>query len=70
MKESILSQLSSGNPWKNKLHYYDTIGSTNDQAKAMAASGAPHGTVIIAGRQTAGRGRLGRRFESAESLGV
>jgi BirA family transcriptional regulator, biotin operon repressor / biotin---[acetyl-CoA-carboxylase] ligase len=37
-------------------------GSTNDVARALAAAGAPHGTVVVAERQTAGRGRQGRSW--------
>ena len=36
---------------------HDSVGSTNDIARAMAAAGAPHATVIHADEQTAGRGR-------------
>jgi BirA family biotin operon repressor/biotin-[acetyl-CoA-carboxylase] ligase len=38
--------------------------STNDVAKALAAQGAPEGTVVLANEQTAGRGRLGRRWSA------
>ncbi|MHB9002892.1 MAG: biotin--[acetyl-CoA-carboxylase] ligase [Coriobacteriia bacterium] len=38
--------------------------STNDDAKALARSGAPEGTVVVAARQTSGRGRLGRAWVS------
>jgi BirA family biotin operon repressor/biotin-[acetyl-CoA-carboxylase] ligase len=38
------------------------VGSTNDVAKEMAVDGAPEGTVVVADEQTAGRGRLGRRW--------
>lgn len=41
---------------------YSSIGSTNDEAKRLAAEGAPEGTLVIAEEQTAGRGRLGRRW--------
>ncbi len=37
-------------------------GSTNDVAKERAAQGAAEGTVVLADEQTAGRGRLGRRW--------
>ena len=37
-------------------------GSTNDVAKGKAAQGAPEGMVVLADEQTAGRGRLGRRW--------
>ncbi len=40
------------------------VDSTNEEAKRLAAQGAPHGTLVIAGAQTAGKGRRGRRFES------
>lgn len=36
----------------------------------MAQSGAPHGTVLIADHQTAGRGRLGRSFLSPAGMGI
>lgn len=43
-----------------------TTGSTNDDARSLAARGAPEGTVVLASRQTAGRGRLGRSWESPD----
>lgn len=48
------------------LHGFETAGSTNDIAKELACSGAPEGTVVVALRQTAGRGRRGRCFLSPE----
>lgn len=39
-------------------------GSTNDELKKRAGAGAPAFTVLVADRQTAGKGRLGRSFES------
>ncbi len=44
--------------------WYDTLPSTNDLARSLAASGAAEGTVIVAEQQTAGRGRLGRSWAS------
>lgn len=41
-------------------------GSTNDDCKRLAREGAPEGAVVLAGRQTAGRGRLGRTWESPD----
>jgi BirA family transcriptional regulator, biotin operon repressor / biotin---[acetyl-CoA-carboxylase] ligase len=43
---------------------FDRIGSTNDEAKQRAASGAPEGTLVWALEQTAGRGRRGRPWVS------
>jgi BirA family biotin operon repressor/biotin-[acetyl-CoA-carboxylase] ligase len=39
-------------------------GSTNDDARSLALDGAPEGTVVLAGRQRNGRGRLGREWSS------
>jgi BirA family transcriptional regulator, biotin operon repressor / biotin---[acetyl-CoA-carboxylase] ligase len=38
------------------------VGSTNTVARELAAAGAPHGTVVTAAEQTAGRGRQGRTW--------
>jgi BirA family biotin operon repressor/biotin-[acetyl-CoA-carboxylase] ligase len=46
------------------------VGSTNDEARRLAALGSPDGTVVIAGQQTAGRGRMGRAWHSPEAHGV
>ncbi len=40
--------------------HLDSIDSTNTRARELAAAGAPHGTVVTAAEQTAGRGRQGR----------
>ena len=45
------------------LHLRET-GSTNDRARELAAAGAPHGTLVTAAAQTAGRGRQGRRWSA------
>jgi BirA family biotin operon repressor/biotin-[acetyl-CoA-carboxylase] ligase len=39
-------------------------GSTNERARELALAGAPHGTLVTAGEQTAGRGRQGRRWSA------
>ncbi len=44
-----------------RLHLRET-DSTNERARALAAAGAPHGTLVTASRQTAGRGRQGRAW--------
>jgi BirA family biotin operon repressor/biotin-[acetyl-CoA-carboxylase] ligase len=46
------------------LYCHEELGSTNDEAARLAREGAPHGVVICARRQTAGRGRQGRRWIS------
>jgi BirA family biotin operon repressor/biotin-[acetyl-CoA-carboxylase] ligase len=46
------------------VQHYDQIGSTNDEARRLAGVGAPHGTVVHADEQTAGRGRLAHTWFS------
>ena len=48
-----------------RLHHRE-IDSTNRRARELAGTGAPHGTLVTAGVQTAGRGRQGRRWEAPE----
>lgn len=47
-----------------RLHVFEELASTNDEAKRLAAEGEPEGALILARRQTAGRGRSGRHWES------
>ncbi|HNK63445.1 MAG TPA: biotin--[acetyl-CoA-carboxylase] ligase [Anaerolineales bacterium] len=44
------------------LRYFDSIGSTNDEALAWAASGAKDFSLVVADEQTQGRGRLDRKW--------
>ena len=69
MKQDILQHLSN-HPWRDDLLWFDTIDSTNTQAKLLAAQGAPQGTVLISDHQTGGRGRLGRQFLSPAGTGI
>lgn len=48
----------------------DEIDSSNTQLMQRAAHGAPHGLVLAAERQTAGRGRLGRRWQMSLGAGL
>jgi BirA family biotin operon repressor/biotin-[acetyl-CoA-carboxylase] ligase len=52
------------------VHLFETIGSTMDEAHRLASEGAPGGTLVIAGGQTAGRGRGGKRWSSSPGLGL
>ena len=55
---------------REMLHCFSSLPSTNDTAKEMAAAGVPTGTVVIADRQTQGRGRMGRSFHSPAGAGI
>ncbi len=47
-----------------EIHYFEEIDSTNRLAFQLARDGAPAGSAVVAEKQTAGRGRLGRSFFS------
>ena len=49
-----------------KIYYHDVLESTMTEAKALANSNCEEGTVVIAGRQTGGRGRIHRNWISPE----
>lgn len=46
------------------IRYYEQLDSTNTKASELSSEGAEHGTVVVAGCQTAGKGRRGRTWES------
>lgn len=53
-----------------RILWYPEIGSTNDVAGALADQGADEGLMVIADRQIAGRGRLGRSWASPPGAGI
>lgn len=55
-------------PWNVRV--LEEVGSTNTMLKELGRQGAPAGTVLVADRQTGGRGRLGRSFLSPGGVGV
>ncbi|MBR2453319.1 MAG: biotin--[Clostridia bacterium] len=68
IKEEIISS-------SNKISSYNiivlkTVNSTNSYSKELAKNNATHETVVIADKQTEGRGRLDREFFSPEGTGI
>jgi len=61
----LLHATPSGSPRWRLVGGVET-GSTNDDAKRLARAGEPEGTVVVASKQTAGRGRLGRTWASPQ----
>ena len=53
-----------------RIHYFNEIDSTQDAARELATCGAYQGTVVIAERQSAGRGRLGRTWHSPSGVNL
>lgn len=53
-----------------EIYYYDVTDSTNIRAKELAEEGHPGGTLVVADRQEAGRGRRGRSWDSPSGTGI
>lgn len=64
--EAALRTKKMGHP----LYFYPETDSTNDRIRALAAEGAPGGTLALAERQTAGRGRRGRAWQAEPGDGI
>ena len=61
--------------WKPKwvgceILYFDSIDSTNTKAQELAEKGYPSGTLVVADKQIAGKGRRGRNWESPSGCGI
>jgi BirA family biotin operon repressor/biotin-[acetyl-CoA-carboxylase] ligase len=66
----LLRPLLRGTVFEKRIYHFFKVGSTNDVALTLGQAGEPHGALIIAEEQSAGRGRAGRRWISEKSLGI
>ena len=66
--QTRICSLLGGSKWS--LQVFEEVTSTNTLLKELGRQGAPAGTVLVADRQTGGRGRLGRTFLSPGGVGV
>ncbi len=68
-KEDIERQLDT--KWAAcNIVYKDVTDSTNNDARDLAADGAPHGTLVVADKQEAGRGSRGRSWETPAGTNI
>jgi BirA family biotin operon repressor/biotin-[acetyl-CoA-carboxylase] ligase len=61
-----MKQLAVHNPFNAPVYHVETTGSTMNISHTLADQGSPHGTVIVADFQEAGRGRIGTRLWDME----
>lgn len=66
----LISERTEQSMFGRSFRYHDEIESTNVEARKLATAGAPEGTVVVAESQSAGRGRLGRRWTSPAGKGL
>lgn len=62
LKPHRIEKALEGSEFWYQLIYLPRAGSTNDVAKDLASQGAPEGIIVVAEEQTAGRGRMDRRW--------
>ncbi|MCM8782780.1 MAG: biotin--[acetyl-CoA-carboxylase] ligase [Candidatus Omnitrophica bacterium] len=65
----VLYRLNTKFIGKN-IYYFDTLDSTMDVATKLGLEGKEEGTLVVAERQTRGRGRLGRKWFSPKYKGI
>ncbi|HXW55288.1 MAG TPA: biotin--[acetyl-CoA-carboxylase] ligase [Candidatus Cybelea sp.] len=66
----LLSHRLYGTPFARRIVHFFKVESTNAVAMRMGEQGEPHGTIVLAEEQTAGRGRAGRSWISEKSAGI
>ncbi|HKV04549.1 MAG TPA: biotin--[acetyl-CoA-carboxylase] ligase [Candidatus Acidoferrales bacterium] len=66
----MLSHRLYGTAFARRIYHFFKIDSTNAVAMRLGEEGEPHGTVVLAEEQTAGRGRAGRSWTSEKSSGI
>ncbi len=66
----LLSHRLYGTPFARRIYHFFKVDSTNTVAMHLGEEGEPHGAVVLAEEQTAGRGRAGRSWLSEKSAGI
>ena len=66
----LLSHRLHGTAFARRIYHFFKVDSTNTVAMHLGEEGEPHGAVVLAEEQTAGRGRAGRSWISEKSAGI
>lgn len=67
----LVKEIKAQTQWAGqRVVYLDAVDSTNKYARALAAQGAAHGTLVLADTQSGGRGRRGRSWISPAGEGI
>ncbi len=70
LSESLIAPYLNTKEIGRNMKVFDTVDSTNNICRELETEKAPNGTTVIADRQTAGKGRIGRHFVSPSGKGV
>ena len=66
----LLSHRLYGTAFARRIYHFFKAGSTNSIAMHLGEQGEPHGAIVLAEEQTAGRGRAGRSWITEKSAGI
>ncbi len=66
----LLARRLQGTPFAKRIYHFFKVDSTNTVAMQLGEEGEPHGALVLAEEQTAGRGRAGRKWISEKSSGI
>jgi BirA family biotin operon repressor/biotin-[acetyl-CoA-carboxylase] ligase len=67
---SLIRRLLADTPFGKRIYHYFKVDSTNTVAMRLGEEGEPHGAIVLAEEQTAGRGRAGRSWVCEKSSGI
>ncbi len=70
LRPEYLREALKSTMFSKHINLFDQTDSTNRQAKNLWVRGAPEGTLVLAERQTAGRGRRGRTWQSPGNVNL
>jgi BirA family transcriptional regulator, biotin operon repressor / biotin---[acetyl-CoA-carboxylase] ligase len=70
LSPSLLRRGLHSSIFGKRIYHYFKAGSTNAIALGLGHAGEPHGAVVVAEEQTAGRGRAGRAWHSEKTSGI
>jgi BirA family transcriptional regulator, biotin operon repressor / biotin---[acetyl-CoA-carboxylase] ligase len=70
LSPSLLRRGLRNSPFGKRIYHFFKTDSTNRVALELGHAGEPHGTVVVAEEQTAGRGRAGRSWHSEKTSGI
>jgi len=67
---NMVGRRLAGTPFAKRIHHFFKVDSTNRVALELGQQNEPHGAIVIAEEQSAGRGRTGRVWISEKSTGI
>jgi BirA family transcriptional regulator, biotin operon repressor / biotin---[acetyl-CoA-carboxylase] ligase len=70
LSPTLLRRRLRDSPFGKRIYHFFKAGSTNEIAFELGHAGEPHGALVLAEEQTAGRGRAGRRWHSEKTSGI